>query len=196
MVARTGRMTVIGLAAALAWFAPSALVSAQTAAPTQTGTQTKPVPPKPTTPPATQTTKPEPPKPAAPATTKSDVSKPAAPSGGAQGLGSVRVPRNAVANGEALAAGTYTVRLASGGVPGAVGQTPDESKWVEFVQGTQVRGKEVATVMTADEVKKIAETSIPAPGTNKVQVLKGEEYLRVWINRANTHYLVHLALSK
>jgi hypothetical protein len=106
------------------------------------------------------------------------------------------VPRNAVANGEPLAAGTYTVRLSSGAVPGAVGQTPDESKWVEFVQGTQVRGKEVATVMTADEVKKIAETSIPGPGTNKVQVLKGEEYLRVWINRANTHYLVHLALSK
>jgi hypothetical protein len=173
MVARTVRLTVIGLTAALAWFAPSALLSAQTGAQTgsQTGAQAKPAAPKPAQPAA-------------------------AKSGTAETLGSVRVPRAAVANGEPLAVGTYTVRLASGAVPGAVGQTPEESKWVEFVQGTQVRGKEVATVMTADEVKKIAETSIPAPGTNKVQVLKGEEYLRVWINRANTHYLVHLALSK
>lgn len=192
MAVRTGRMTVIGLAAAIAWYAPSALVSAQTGTGPQTGTsQTKPAPPKPA-PTATSQTKPDPAKPAAP--------KPAQPaasqSGATQGLGSVRVPRAAVANGEPLAAGTYSVRLASGPVPGAVGQTPDESKWVEFVQGTQVRGKEVATVMNADEVRKIAETSIPGPGTSKVQVLKGEEYLRVWINRANTHYLVHLALSK
>lgn len=188
MVARTGRLTVIGLVAALAWFAPSALISAQTGTGSQTGTAQKPPPPKPVpkvNPPAD--TKPAAPKPTQ-VTTQSG--------GGAQALGSVRVPRAAVANGEPLAAGTYTVRLASGAVPGAVGQTPDESKWVEFVQGTQVRGKEVATVMTADEVKKIAETSIPGPGTSKVQVLKGEEYLRVWINRANTHYLVHLTLSK
>ena len=174
MAAGTRRIGVIGLAAALAWFAPSGLVSGQTGTQTQTGTKPKPAP--------TQTgaqTKPAP-----------------KPAGGTQMLGSVRVPRQAVANGEPLAAGTYTVRLASDAVPGAVGQTPEESKWVEFVQGSQVRGKEVATVMTADEVKKIAETSIPAPGTSKVQLLKGNEYLRVWINRANTHYLVHLALSK
>jgi hypothetical protein len=164
---------VIGLAAALAWFAPSGLVSGQTGTQAQTGTKPKPAP----TQTGTQT-------------------KPAPPAGGMQTLGSVRVPRQAVANGEPLAAGTYTVRLASGAVPGAVGQTPEESKWVEFVQGGTVRGKEVATVMTADEVKKIAETSIPAPGTSKVQLLKGNEYLRVWINRANTHYLVHLALGK
>lgn len=188
MVARTGRLTVIGLVAALTWFAPSALVSAQTGTGSQTGTAQKPPPPKPQPP---KVNPPAETKPAAPKPTQSTTQ-----SGGTQALGSVRVPRAAVANGEALAAGTYSVRLASGAVPGAVGQTPDESKWVEFVQGTQVRGKEVATVMTADEVKKIAETSIPAPGTSKVQVLKGEEYLRVWINRANTHYLVHLALSK
>jgi len=165
-MAGTRRIGVIGLAAALAWFAPTGLASGQQAGP-QTGAQTKPAPPKPT----------------------------AMKAGTAQTLGSVRVPRQAVANGEALPAGTYTVRLASDAVPGAVGQTPEESKWVEFVQGSQVRGKEVATVMTAAEVKKIAETSIPAPGTSKVQVLKGNDYLRVWINRANTHYLVHLALK-
>jgi hypothetical protein len=190
-------MTVIGLAAALAWFAPSAVASDHTGTGLQTGSQTKPLPPKPTPPAPTQTTKPDPPKPQPAPATKGTTVKPATTqTGGAQGLGSVRVPRAAVANGEPLEAGTYNVRLASGSVPGAVGQTPDESKWVEFLEGSQVRGKEVATVMTADEVKKIAETSIPAPGTSKVQVLKGEDYLRVWINRANTHYLVHLALRK
>jgi hypothetical protein len=162
---------VIGLAAALAWAAPSGVMLARTGplpeSSSQPATQTKPAP-----------------KPAG-AASQSEMTP----------LGSVRLPRQAMANGELLAAGTYSVRLVSGPVPGAVGQTPEESKWVEFVQGSQVRGKEVATVMTADEVKKIAETSIPASGSSKVQILKGEDYVRVWINRANTHYLVHLALK-
>jgi hypothetical protein len=28
-----------------------------------------------------------------------------------------------------------------------------------------------------------------------VQVLRGNEYLRVWINRAGNHYLVHLPVT-
>ena len=204
-MARTGRTGVIGLVAALAWFAPSALALdqsdgqsgsqvSQPAPPApQTGTQTKPPPPPPKpTPQAGAPAKPTPPAPEKPGTVPS---KPPATQTG-QNLGSVRVPRQAVANGESLAAGTYSVRLVSGPVPGAVGQTPEESKWVEFVQGSAVKGKEVATVMTADEVKKIAEDAMPAPGRSKVQILRGNDYVRVWINRANTHYLVHLALSK
>ena len=39
--------------------------------------------------------------------------------------------------------------------------------------------------------KKIAKMATPASGTSKVQTLKGNEYIRVWINQGGTHYLVH-----
>jgi hypothetical protein len=114
---------------------------------------------------------------------------------GAQALGSVRVSRGVVANGQPLAAGTYTLRVLPEAVPGAVGQTPAESRWVEFVQGGQVKGKELATVVTGDEAKAVVGDTPPASGGAKTQVLKGNDYLRVWVRRGATHYLVHLAIK-
>ena len=118
---------------------------------------------------------------------------------GAQGtglsLGSVNVNRNVVANGQPLAAGTYTLRLLPDELSKVVGQTPTESKWVEFVRGGKVVGKEVATVLTGAEARTVAKGSGPASGTAKIQLLKGNEYLRIWVNRGGTHYLVHLAVK-
>lgn len=111
-------------------------------------------------------------------------------------LGSVRIPQAVKANGQDLPAGTYTLRLTSDAVTPVVGQAPDASQWVEFVQGGQVKGKELATKATAAEVKQIAEMTPPASGASKVQMLKGSDYLRVWVNVAGTHYLVHLATAK
>jgi hypothetical protein len=109
-----------------------------------------------------------------------------------QTLGTVRIPQQVTANGQPLPAGTYTVRLSSETVPPVVGQAPEATHWVEFVQGGQVRGREMASVVPAAEVQAIAEMTPPGPGTSKVQMLKGSEYIRVWVNRGGTHYLVHL----
>jgi hypothetical protein len=106
-------------------------------------------------------------------------------------LGSVKIPA-VTANGQALPAGTYTLRLSSDAVTPVVGQSADAAKWVEFVQGGQVKGKELATVVPAAEVKQIAKMAPPAAGTAKVQTLKGADYVRVWFNKGGTHYLVHL----
>jgi len=113
-----------------------------------------------------------------------------------QSLGSVSVSRAAKANGEALPAGTYTLRLLPQDLTKVIGQTPAESRWVEFVRGGKVAGKEVATVLTAAEAKAVAERGMPASGTSKTELLKGNEYLRIWVNRGGTHYLVHLAMPK
>ena len=123
--------------------------------------------------------------------------KPASPdnkvaSGSSPSLGSIHIPKAVTADGKSLSAGTYTLRLSNDPLPPVVGQTPSESKWVEFVQGGQVKGREVATVLPTDEAKKIAKLGLPAPGTAKVQTLKGNDYLRVWINKGGTNYLVHL----
>ncbi|HET9370327.1 MAG TPA: hypothetical protein VFO19_08765 [Vicinamibacterales bacterium] len=115
---------------------------------------------------------------------------------GTTSLGSARLPRAVVANGQPLAAGTYTIRLTNESPSAVVGQTPAESRWVEFVQGGQVKGKEVATVLTGEEAKSVVKGKRPAAGAAQVELLKGEEYVRVWVNRGGTNYLVHLAVAK
>jgi hypothetical protein len=110
-------------------------------------------------------------------------------------LGSVRLPKAVSANGQALPAGTYTVRLAGEASTPGKGQTAELSKWCEFVQGGQVKGKELCTVLSASEVGAVVKDAPPASGSSKVQMLKGNDYVRVWINRGGTHYLVHLAVS-
>jgi len=113
-----------------------------------------------------------------------------------QTLATVRIPRAVMANGQALAAGTYAVRLSNEAVTPVVGQSTDGSRWVEFVQGNQVRGKELATVLTGDAVAAVVQGTGPASGSAKVELLKGEDYLRIWINSSGTHYLIHLAVSR
>ena len=113
----------------------------------------------------------------------------------AQSLGSVTISKKVMANGQPLAAGTYTVRLSSDSVTSVVGQSSEGEKWVEFVQGGQVKGKELATVVSSADVKTVSKEKAPAPGTARVDVLKGADYLRVWINKGGTHYLIHLTLA-
>ena len=51
-------------------------------------------------------------------------------------------------------AGRYTVRLtAQSAQPTVAGQLPDLNRWVEFVQGGQVKGREVVSIIPADEVQ-------------------------------------------
>jgi hypothetical protein len=111
-------------------------------------------------------------------------------------LGSVRLPRAVMADGKPLAAGTYQVRLtANPATPDAVGATAELSRWAEFVQGGAVRGREVVTIVPGGEAKMVAKDAAPASGGSKVQMLKGNEYMRVWINRGGNHYLIHFPVG-
>jgi len=114
----------------------------------------------------------------------------------AQSLGTVRLTRAVMADGKPLSAGTYTVRISAQAVPTAVGLSNESSTWLEFVQGGEVRGRELASVLDeAEVIKQVVESTPPASGSAKVELLKGGEYLRVWINRGGTHYLVHFAVG-
>ena len=108
-------------------------------------------------------------------------------------LGNVRIRFNTMANGEALPAGTYAVRLTPAeGQPPAAGITEHYERWVEFSQGGTVKGKEIVSIVPAEEIAGVAND--PAPGRNrsKVEMLRNNEFVRVWINRDGNHYLVHL----
>lgn len=108
-------------------------------------------------------------------------------------LGSVRLSRSVTADGKALPAGTYTVRVtAQEAKPEAVGTTEALERWVEFVQRGEVKGREVVSIVPASEVKVVAKDAPPRAGGSKVQMLRGNDYLRVWFNKGGNHYLIHL----
>jgi hypothetical protein len=64
-------------------------------------------------------------------------------------------------------------------------------RWVEFAQGGSVKGREVVSIVPQAEIKMVAKDAPPAAGASKVQVLRGNEYVRVWINKAGNFYLIH-----
>ena len=117
---------------------------------------------------------------------------------GETALGSVRLPRGVMADGKALKAGNYQVRLTSHAAQPAVpGQQME--RWVEFVQGGKVAGREVVSMIPASEMKDLQpgpDGATQSSAGARVEMLKGGEYLRVWINRGGVNYLLHLPPSK
>lgn len=109
-------------------------------------------------------------------------------------LGSVHIPKGVKADGKDLPAGTYTVRLtADEAKPDAKGASQTLERWVEFVKGGKVAGREVVSIVPANEAKLVQKDTPPPSGGSKVETLKGGDYTRVWINKGGTYYLVHLA---
>jgi hypothetical protein len=128
----------------------------------------------------------------APNTQPTTAQPPSAPTGEVP-LGAVRIPRGVMADGKALPAGTYTVKVtAQEAKPEAVGTTEPLERWAEFSQGKEVKGREVVSIIPETEIKMVVKDAPPRPGTSKVQTLKGNDYLRVWVNKGGNHFLIHL----
>ena len=107
-------------------------------------------------------------------------------------LGTVTLPKTVKADGKELKAGTYQVRVtADAASPAAAGESKGTERWLEFLQGGQVKGREVVTIIPASEVTHVQKDTPPASGGSKFETLKGGDYTRLWINRGGTHYLVH-----
>ena len=120
--------------------------------------------------------------------------EPTAP--GAMALGTVRLPKGVKADGKDLPAGSYQVRLTGDEAkPDARGSSEKLERWVEFVKGGKVVGREVVSIVPAAEAKLVQKDTPPPSGGAKVETLKGGDYVRVWINRAGNYYLVHLPNS-
>jgi hypothetical protein len=111
----------------------------------------------------------------------------------AMALGTVRLPKGVKADGKALAAGTYQVRLtAEEAKPDAKGSSEVLERWVEFVQKGEVKGREVVSIVPANEAKLVQKDTPPPSGGSKVETLKGGDYMRLWFNKGGNYYLVHL----
>ncbi len=118
----------------------------------------------------------------------------AQPSGtsGTTALGTVHLSTKVMADGKPLPAGTYQVRLTTDEPKPGLGQEPGSERFVEFVRGGQVAGREVATVISAEDIGKIAKGRRPKLNTAIVEQLKGGNYWRVWINKGGTNYLINM----
>lgn len=121
-----------------------------------------------------------------------DVSAQKASAGGSNILGTVHLPKTVLADGKPLPAGTYQVRLSNEAPKPAIGQSPDSEKYVEFVKNGKVVGRELAVVVPASEVSKIAKGPHPTGNGARVDVLKGGNYVRVWIAKGGTHYIINM----
>lgn len=111
-------------------------------------------------------------------------------------LGSVTLNRRVLADGDALAPGTYQVRL-TGEQPKPMPGLPTEaSQYVEFVRGGKAVGRALATVIPASEIDQVAEGPRPRAGASRVEMLKEDDYMRIWINRGGMNYLIHLPAAK
>ena len=172
---------------------------AQTQPPSSTQKPPQPTTQKPAPPPEAKTDPQTAKPPATQAPTRTTTQRtPAEVPTGEVALGTVTIPRAVTADGKPLARGRYTLRLtAQAAQPTVPGQLPDLNRWVEFLQGGQVKGREVVSIVPADEVDDTQPGPDMSPGTvrrtgTRVEMLKGGEYLRVWISRAGHHYLVHL----
>lgn len=114
---------------------------------------------------------------------------------GATTLGSVNLSRAVKADGKDLPAGTYQLRVTEAvAEPPAPGQTPQYERWAEFLQGGQVKGREVVTIIPQSDIGTIRKQTPPASGTYRIELLKGGDYLRLWYNRGGNHYLVHFTV--
>jgi len=134
---------------------------------------------------------------AKPATAKPQTAKPtmdqsSTQAGTSVNLGAVRIPRAVKGDGQPLAAGTYQVRVTeTPASPQAAGQTPQYERWAEFMRNGKMVAREVVTIVPASDIKQVAEQTPPPSGGYRAEVLKGGDYLRLWINRGGNHYLIH-----
>lgn len=107
-------------------------------------------------------------------------------------VGTVRIAKAVKADGQPLGPGTYVMRVTEReAAPAAAGQTPQDERWAEFLQGGQVKGREVVIIVTPSAAKQVLKDKWPAAGGYRADVLKGGDYYRVWFNKGGTHYLVH-----
>jgi hypothetical protein len=112
------------------------------------------------------------------------------------GLGSIQLPHAVLANGKPLTPGTYQVSLTSEQPTPPVGQSPGGACWVEFLREGTAVGREVATLIPSGEIDQVAKGPKPKPNDSRVDVLKGGDYIRAWIQRGNVHYIINMPRAR
>jgi hypothetical protein len=110
-------------------------------------------------------------------------------------LGTVRITKPVLVRGERLTPGAYEVRLTDEFVPPNPGQSADAVRIVEFVKDGNVVARDGAEVMTADAGVGTSGRA-PVSSAPRVDLLKGEDFLRISAWRDGKRYLIHLPVAR
>jgi hypothetical protein len=111
-------------------------------------------------------------------------------------IATVRIGYPVLANRQPLPNGTYQIRLTDQRPALHPGQSAESALWVELVRNDDVIAREVATVIGEEEIGVIAKCAPPRPGEARVEMLRGGDILRVWVNHRGTHYLLHFPINR
>lgn len=103
----------------------------------------------------------------------------------------VTIPQDVRANGQPLAAGKYEIRLTDEWAEPLSEGATQGTQWVEFYVNGRLAGREAALVIPASEIAEISAWH-PAPGATRVDALKSGDFVRIWVNRGGTNYLIYL----
>ena len=110
--------------------------------------------------------------------------------------GAFDLPRRAYVNGQPLEPGPYRVRLTDEAAPVVDEEPSTTTRWIEFLHETEgvVAGRGLAIVISDSEIDALAKSSVPR---NQVRLdeLQSGEYIRLWLNRGGSNYLVHMPTS-
>ena len=107
-------------------------------------------------------------------------------------LATVHITHAVIAGGKPLPPGKYEIRLATGGPAPLAGQSPAAQRWIEFLDGDLVAARDVAEVLGDDDVTPIGASSAPVRDGTRVEMLKGNEFLRISVKRGGERFLIHL----
>ena len=103
------------------------------------------------------------------------------------------LPRRAYATGGALEPGPYRARLTDESAPVVDQEPATTTRWVEFLheeEGT-VAGRALATVVPDADIHDVA-AGWAVRNQVRVDELREGDYVRVWLNRSGSSYLIHL----
>lgn len=118
-----------------------------------------------------------------------------APNAATDVLATARITQAVLANGKPLPPGTYELRLTREQPTPLKGQSADAERWVEFVSGGAVVGREVAEVLRDSDLPAVGASSVPSGTGTRVDLLKGGEFLRISVKRNGDRYLVYLPVA-
>ncbi len=110
-------------------------------------------------------------------------------------LATVRLPTAVTVGGSSLPAGTYELRLTGQHPDSPAGQPADAQEWIEFAVHGNVVAREIAEILRDDDLPPVGASSQRAAPGARVELLKGDEFVRISVKRDHDRYLIHLPVS-
>ena len=107
----------------------------------------------------------------------------------------VRINQPVMAGKQPLTPGTYELVVTDDRPSTPSGEPIESQRYVEFVQNGMVIAREIAEVSPASE-RPVGTSSAARAPKAVVEMLKGDEFVRIAVDDTSARYLIHLPVSR